>query len=389
MNLIELAESRFSQTQSDRRYLHRTPELAFEEFKTSEFVIARLQELGFSVKSKIAGTGLVASFDTGKAGPVFLFRFDMDALPVQEDNEVDYCSEVPGKMHACGHDGHVSIGLTIGWMIRQIQEDLVGTFHLLFQPAEEIGQGALQMVKEGVLQQIKPDYVLGVHLWNEKPFGWLGITGGALMAASSTFQINVIGKGGHGGQPHTSIDPISASAQIVNQIQTIVSRNLNPFDSAVISVCSIQGGTSFNITPSKVVMTGTIRYFSENVYETIKRRLEEICKNTGSAMGCKVELILKELVNPTINDPIVAGKARDAAAAMGIQVQIDSTYQTMLSEDVGVFLEQVPGCFVLVGAGDGADESPHPHHHPRFNFDERAMTLSAALLLQTCLELAR
>src|SRR5690606_15546363 len=143
--------------------------LAFEEFKTSEFVNARLQELGFSVKSKIAGTGLVASFDTGKAGPVFLFRFDMDALPVQEDNEVDYCSEVPGKMHACGHDGHVSIGLTIGWMIRQIQEDLVGTFHLLFQPAEEIGQGALQMVKEGVLQQIKPDYVLGVHLWNEKP----------------------------------------------------------------------------------------------------------------------------------------------------------------------------------------------------------------------------
>ena len=389
MNLIELAESRFSQTQSDRRYLHRTPELAFEEFKTSEFVNARLQELGFSVKSKFAGTGLVASFDTGKAGPVFLFRFDMDALPVQEDNEVDYCSEVPGKMHACGHDGHVSIGLTIGWMIRQIQEDLVGTFHLLFQPAEEIGQGALQMVKEGVLQQIKPDYVLGVHLWNEKPFGWLGITGGALMAASSTFQINVIGKGGHGGQPHTSIDPISASALIVNQIQTIVSRNLNPFDSAVISVCSIQGGTSFNITPSKVVMTGTIRYLSENVYETIKRRLEEICENTGSAMGCKVELILKELVNPTINDPIVAGKARDAATAMGKQVQIDSTYQTMLSEDVGVFLEQVPGCFVLVGAGDGADGNPHPHHHPRFNFDERAMTLSAALLLQTCLELAR
>ncbi len=389
MNLIELAESRFSQTQSDRRYLHRTPELAFEEFKTSEFVNARLQELGFSVKSKIAGTGLVASFDTGKAGPVFLFRFDMDALPVQEDNEVDYCSEVPGKMHACGHDGHVSIGLTIGWMIRQIQEDLVGTFHLLFQPAEEIGQGALQMVKEGVLQQIKPDYVLGVHLWNEKPFGWLGITGGALMAASSTFQINVIGKGGHGGQPHTSIDPISASAQIVNQIQTIVSRNLNPFDSAVISVCSIQGGTSFNITPSKVVMTGTIRYLSENVYETIKRRLEEICENTGSAMGCKVELILEELVNPTINDPIVADKARDAAAVMGKQVQIDSTYQTMLSEDVEVFLEQVPGCFVLVGAGDGADGSLYSHHHPRFNFDERAMTLSAALLLQTCLELAR
>lgn len=388
MNLIELAESHFLQTQADRRFLHRNPELAFEEFKTSQFVSSRLQDLGFSVKSGIAVTGLVASFETGKAGPSVLFRFDMDALPVQEENDFEYCSRVPGTMHACGHDGHIAIGLTVGWMIRQIQDQLTGSVHLLFQPAEEIGQGALKMVKEGVFEEIKPDYVLGVHLWNVKPFGWLGIKGGPLMAASSTFEIDVIGKGGHGGQPQASIDPIVASVQIVNQIQTIVSRNLNPFDSAVISVCSIHGGTSFNITPSKVVMTGTIRYLTEAAYEIMRRRLEEICDNTAQAMGCEVELRLESLVKATSNDPAVAEIARGAASKLGSCVEVDSTYQTMLSEDVGVFLEQVPGCFVLVGAGEQSDGSPFPHHHPRFNFDERAMSLSAALLLQTCLDLA-
>ncbi len=389
MNLIELAESHFPQTQADRRHLHRNPELAFEEFKTAEFVSSRLQELGFTVKSGIAGTGLVASFDTGKAGPSVLFRFDMDALPVHEENEVDYCSQVTGKMHACGHDGHVAVGLTIGWMISQIQDQLTGSCHLLFQPAEEIGQGAVQMVKEGILNEIKPDYVLGVHLWNEKPFGWLGITDGAFMAASGTFEINVIGKGGHGGQPQNCIDPIVASAQVINQIQTIISRNINPFDSAVISVCSIHGGTSFNVIPSRVVMTGTIRYLTEGTYAIVKDRLEDICDDTAKTMGCQIELNLETLINATCNDPDVAKVARDAVSKLGRQTQVDSTYQTMLSEDVGVFLEQVPGCFVLVGAGESPYGSPYPHHHPRFNFDERAMSFSAALLLQTCLDLAR
>ena len=208
------------------------------------------------------------------------------------------------------------------------------------------------------------------------------------MAASGTFEINVTGKGGHGGQPQSSIDPIVASAQIIEQIQTIVSRNLNPFDSAVISVCSIHGGTSFNITPSNVIMSGTIRYLSESIYLTIRQRLVEICENTAKAMGCQVELKLEELVKVTSNDEFVAEKAKVAASKLGRQVQIDPSYQTMLSEDVGVFLEQAPGCFILLGAGCNDDGSPYPHHHPRFNFDERAMSLAAALLLQTGLELA-
>ena len=388
MNLIELAERHFPQTQADRRHLHRYPELAFEEFKTAEYVATRLQDLGFSIKRGIAGTGLVASFDTGKTGPVFLFRFDMDALPVQEENEVDYCSQEPGMMHACGHDGHVAIGLTIGWMIQQLADQLTGSFHLLFQPAEEIGLGALKMVKEGVLDDIDPDYLLGVHLWNEKPFGWLGITAGPMMAASGSFEITVVAEGGHGGQPHASIDPIVASAQIINQIQTIVSRNLDPLDSAVISICSVHGGNRSNIIPSKVELTGTIRYFTEHTYSILERRLTEICENTGKAMGCRVELVIEPLVFATCNDLEVSGKVRDASSKIKRQVQVDSVFKTMVSEDVGVFLERVPGCFVLVGAGNPSEGKHFPHHHPRFNFDERGMPLAAALLLQTCLELS-
>ena len=388
MSLIELAERKFSQTQSDRRHLHRFPELAFNEFKTAEFVSIRLKELGFMIKSGLGGTGLVASYDTGKPGPAFFLRFDTDALPIREENDLDYCSKEPGKMHACGHDGHVAIGLTIGWMISQIQEQLSGSFHLLFQPAEEIGEGAVKMLADGVFEEIKPDYLLGVHLWNEKPLGWLGITAGPMMAASGTFKINVVGKGGHGGQPHTSIDPIVTSAQIIDQIQTIISRNLNPLDSAVCTVCSIHGGSSFNITPSKVELTGTIRYFTEETYSILQQRLAEICENTGKAMTCQVDLELEPIISATCNDPAVASVVKEAALKLADHYKIDSTYKTMLSEDVGAFLEHVPGCFVLIGAGEQPDGNRYPHHHPRFNFNERAMSLAAALLLQSCLELA-
>ncbi|MDD2521501.1 MAG: M20 family metallopeptidase [Anaerolineaceae bacterium] len=388
MNPQQLAESYFLQTQADRRHLHSFPELSFKEFKTAEFVSARLLESGFTVKSGVAKTGLVASFDTGRDGPAILLRFDMDALPIQEENKVDYCSQIPGKMHACGHDGHVAIGLTIGWMISQMKDLLTGTFHLLFQPAEEIGLGALEMVNEGVLDEIKPDHMLGVHLWSEKPLGWLGITAGAMMAASGKLDITVHGKGGHGGQPQMTNDPIVTSAQIIQQIQTIVSRNLDPLDSAVVSICTLRAGKQFNIIPSKVEMSGTVRYFTERTYGILKQQLSEICEYTGRAMGCQVDLELEVLVSATCNDPVVSGKVREAAEKLDRQLQVDLTYRTMLSEDVGVFLERVPGCFILVGAGDTNEGNRFPHHHPCFDFDERAMPLAATLLLQSCLELA-
>ena len=207
------------------------------------------------------------------------------------------------------------------------------------------------------------------------------------MAGSSLLEIEINGKGGHGGRPQLATDPIVAAAQLVCQLQTIVSRNLSPLDSAVVSVCSIQSGNAYNIIPSRVRLLGTVRHFDPAVRAKIGERINEICQGLSLASGCEIRLDLKTLLNPTVNDPSVARVMRSAAAKLNLELDIDEQYQTMLSEDIGVFLEQVPGCFVLVGAGKAPDGNQFGHHHPRFDFEEEAMPLAAALLLQTCLDL--
>lgn len=387
MKIQDLAESYFDQTVAFRRFLHKNPELAFQEVQTSAFIRSQLEELGFSVHTGFATTGLVGSFETVKTEPRFLLRFDMDALPVQEENEFEYRSLNPGKMHACGHDGHMAIGLTVAWMIRQLQKELSGSFLLLFQPAEEIGQGAETMIQDGVLDLIKPDYVLGAHLWNEKPLGWLGIVEGPLMAGASIVNITIKGKGGHGGRPDATIDPIITSAQLINQIQSIISRNLDPFEPAVISIGSIHGGSAFNIIPSTVEMTGTLRYFNIKTYNLIKNRLEAICKNLGEASGCHIDLSIEESTHATTNAALVRKAMKSASTHLVGPIQVDSSYKTMMSEDMSLFLENVPGCFVLVGAGEIMEGKKYSHHHPKFDFNEHSLPIAAALLLQTCIEL--
>lgn len=388
MNLLALAEAQFEQTVADRRFLHQFPELSGEEDQTAAFLKAKLEELGFLVEANLGGNGLIGHFDGGNVGKKLLMRFDMDALPVSEENDFPHRSQHQGVMHACGHDGHMAIGLTIARMIRELAPQLNGTVHLLFQPAEEIGTGALAMVADGVLERIEPDYILGAHLWNEKLLGWLGIKEGPLMASSSVFEIVIRGKGGHGGRPQLANDPIVAAAQLVNQLQLIVSRNLSPFEPAVLSVCSIEGGNSYNVIPSLVKLKGTVRTFDEETYRLLKDRMTQFCMGIGLASGCEINLEMEALVEPTTNHPEVARAMQRAALKLDTDVIVDQHYQTMMSEDIGVFLEQVPGCFVLVGAGSSPDGNQYGHHHPMFDFDERAMPLTAALLWQTGLELA-
>ncbi len=387
MNLLTLAKAQYEQILADRRYLHQYPELSKQEEQTARFIQKRLNELGYVVEEKIAGTGLVGRYDTGKPGKSFLHRFDMDALPIQEENDFPYRSKNDGVMHACGHDGHMAIGLAIARIISEQADEFNGIYHLLFQPAEEIGYGAKAMVEEGVLDRIKPDVVLGAHLWNEKPFGWLGIKSGPLMAGTGRFEIIVKGKGGHGGRPQLTIDPIVASAQLISQLQTLVSRNISPLDSAVISVCSVESGSAYNIIPSQARLQGTIRYFDARVYEQIRTRMAEICAGVGLATACEISLSLEGLGSATINDSVLAQKMQAAVKRLDQRLEVDANYLTMVSEDVGVFFKFVPGCFVLVGAGESPDGNQYGHHHPKFDFDERAMPLAAALLLETCLEL--
>ena len=223
-------------------------------------------------------------------------RFDREALPILEENEVGYGSEQPGIMHACGHDNHVAVGLTVAKILAEMQDSLPGTVKFVFQPAEEGDGGAELMVAEDVLANPTPDAALAMHVWNEKPVGWYGLKSGPMMAGAHTIRVKVTGKGGHGAIPHLSIDPIAAAAQIITALQTIVSRNVNPLDSAVVTVGALHSGTVFNVIPQSAVFEGTIRTFKASVFGTVEKRFREIVENVGQAMGCDTEI---EIVRAT------------------------------------------------------------------------------------------
>jgi len=261
-----------------RRHIHRNPELAFQELQTAEYAAKELGALGFEVKRGFGKTGLVASMAALSNGPRFLLRFDMDALAVQEQTGLDFASTKAGLMHACGHDGHVAIGLTVAKILSELKGELNGCYYLLFQPAEEIGQGAAAMIADGVLDFIQPDYALAVHLWGEEPAGWLGITPGPVMAGCKDVSIRVRGVGGHGGRPQKAVDSILASAHLITALQSIVSRKLDPLDSGVYSITQIHAGTNNNVIPDSVFMSGKPRFFTtaaEEVIVTSTKRISE------------------------------------------------------------------------------------------------------------------
>ena len=272
-NYLLEAETLFPYTQTLRRDFHQHPEIGFQEVRTASIVARELRELGLEVSTGIAETGVVAMLEGERPGPTALLRFDMDALPVTEETGAEYASLTPGVMHACGHDGHTAIGLTVARLLHAHRDELAGTVKLVFQPAEEGLGGAKRMVAEGVLANPRPDLSLALHLWNDKPFGWIGVTPGPAMAASGRFQITITGSGGHGAAPHLTHDPVVAAAQIITALQTIVSRNVRPLDSAVVSVTAIEAGDAFNVIPSTAVLKGTFRTYRPEVEALLKARI--------------------------------------------------------------------------------------------------------------------
>ena len=255
--LLDRVSAVFPYTSALRRDFHQHPELGFQEYQTADKVNRELSQWeGFSVKTGIAETGIVGTLSGGSTGKTVLVRFDMDALPIQEQTGAAYSSRHDGVMHGCGHDGHLAIGLTAARLLSESRQELAGKVVFLFQPAEEGLGGALRMISEGVLESSRPDFALGLHLWNEKPLGWLGISNGPVMSASETFQVLIRGKGGHGGKPHEAVDPIVASASVINALQSLPSREVHPLDSSVISVCTIQGGKAHNVIPEEVSLGG-------------------------------------------------------------------------------------------------------------------------------------
>ena len=348
----------------------------------------KLNLLGLDkIETGVAKTGVVAILEGGKPGPVVLLRFDMDALPIVEETGAEYASQNPGVMHACGHDAHTAIGLAVAKILASHRNELSGTVKFVFQPAEEGLGGAELMVEEGVLENPKPDYSMAVHVWNDKPFNWLGITPGPIMAAAETFRAVITGKGGHGAAPHQTHDPIIAASHVVTALQTIVSRNVPPLKSGVVSVTSIQGGTAFNIIPPAVELKGTIRTFTPEVRDMVLERCKEITVGVAESLGCSAEVELDSVTPAVANDPDLVARVSKIASDLFPEAEIDNKAVTMGSEDFAYLIQGVPGCFVFVGSANEEKGLDAPHHHPKFDIDERALESAVALVASAAADL--
>lgn len=392
---LKQAQDLFPYTQAMRRDFHKHPELGFNEIRTGGIVAKELETLGIEVTKGVGKTGVVGFLEGSKPGPTILLRFDMDALPINEDTGAEYSSENPGVMHACGHDGHTAIGLTVAKILNERKNELAGNIKFCFQPSEEgtngeeIG-GALMMMRDGVLEGPKVEKTLSLHLWNDKPVGWLHVAEGPVMAGADLFSIKLTGKGGHGAQPEVTVDPIVCASQIVTALQSIVARNIEPLKPAVISVTTLHSGTAFNVIPQTAELGGTIRTFEPEIRKKVHRRFEEIVRGTAQAMNCEVEILIKQVTAPVINNDNVAASVMDSAQNLFPQNEIASNpYLTMGAEDMGYMQEKADGCYFFIGSANAEKNLNFNHHHPKFDFDESALVNGAALMASAAADLLK
>ncbi|WP_448600487.1 M20 metallopeptidase family protein [Thermoleptolyngbya sp.] len=368
-----------------RRQLHQRPELGFQERLTAEFIAGKLREWGIEHETGIAQTGIVAVVTGDRPGPVLAIRADMDALPIQEENAVDYRSQHDGRMHACGHDGHVAIALGTAYYLSQ-HRDFAGTVKFIFQPAEEGPGGAQPMVEAGVLKNPDVDAIIGLHLWNNLPLGKVGIRAGAMMAAVELFECTIHGRGGHGAMPHQTVDSILVGAQVVTALQTIVARNLDPLQSGVVTVGKFEAGTASNVIADSAYLRGTVRYFDPALADFFDRRIEDIIAGTCQSHGATYEFRYHRLYPPVINDGAIAHLIRTAAEdVVETPAGVVPDCQTMGGEDMSFFLQEVPGCYFFLGSANIDRQLAYPHHHPRFDFDETALGLGVEIFVR-CVE---
>lgn len=389
VDFLNEAYALFEYTRQLRRDFHRHPELGFQEVRTAGTVARELNQLGLEVTTGVGKTGVVGLLEGAQPGPVVLLRFDMDALPIQEETGADYASVNPGLMHACGHDGHTAIGLTVARILESQRRSLTGMVKFVFQPAEEGLGGAEAMIVDGVLTNPKPDFSLALHLWNYKPVGWLGIAPGPLMAAAELFQMRISGRGGHGAAPHLAIDPLVAAAQIITALQSIVSRNVAPLKSAVISVTAVQGGEAFNVIPSTVEMKGTIRTFEPQVRDLVLERFSQVVTGVAQSMECQAELTVQPVTPAVINDAGVTQRVQAVAERLLPDSQVDADARSMVSEDMAEMMQDIPGCYFLIGSANAEKGLDAVHHHPRFDFDEDSLPSAAALMASAAADLLR
>jgi amidohydrolase len=369
-----------------RRALHRHPEVAFQEHETARFIRQVLEQIGDLEISRPTETSVMARLRTGRPGPVLAVRADIDALPIHEENDVEYRSQSDGAMHACGHDGHTSIALGLVTLLARHRDRLRGEVRFLFQHAEELSPGgAEEMVRQGVMDGV--DHVIGLHVWSAMPVGRIGLIAGPAMAAPDTFECTIIGKGGHAAIPHGTIDPIAVGAQVVSALQHVVSRTVDPLDPAVVSVTQFVAGTTFNVIPSTAYLAGTVRTFDPTLRTTVPVTIERIIKGVTSAFGATYTFRYEPGYRPVINDPALTARLTDVVVnTFGADTLIDMR-PTMGGEDFSAYQQRAPGVFAFIGAGNVEAGIDFPHHHPQFQIDERSLDVGLRYLTAAALDL--
>ncbi|GAB6933948.1 M20 metallopeptidase family protein [Calditerricola satsumensis] len=364
-----------------RRHLHAHPELSHEEVETARFVREQLESWG--VETTAYGNNHVIGYVRGaRPGRTVALRADLDALPVQEETGLPFASTRPGVMHACGHDGHTAILLTAARILAERRAELAGTVKVIFQHAEEtVPGGARFLVEQGVLDDV--DAIFGLHLWQPQAKGTVGVKAGPLMAAADKFTVRIQGKGGHGSMPHETVDPVVVAAAVIQNLQTVVSRNVSPLEPAVVSVGSVQAGEGYNVIPDSATLAGTVRTFREPVRRLIAERLRRVVDGVCAAYGATAEVAYTFGDPAVVNDPVMADLVRRVAEQVVGPDRVVEAEPSMGGEDFAYYLQQKPGCFFFIGMK--GDVARYPHHHPRFTLDEDVLPIGVQMMVGVAL----
>jgi amidohydrolase len=384
--MLEAASDLAPQVVFWRRHLHRHPEVAFEEVDTSQFIVDTLSAIPGLTISRPTRTSVVADLTGALPGPRLAVRADIDALPIREENDVEYRSTREGVMHACGHDGHTAIVLGLATLLAAHAGQLPGAVRFIFQHAEELAPGgAEELVQHGVMEGVSQ--VIGLHLWAPMPVGRIGILAGPAMAAPDNFQCTITGKGGHAAIPHECVDPIAIGAQVVTALQQVVTRTVDPLDPVVLSVTQFIAGTALNVIPNSAYLAGTVRTFEPSLRESIPARMERVIRGIAEAFGAAIDFRYEFGYRPVVNDAALADRLQAVVTrTFGSRTLIDLR-PTMGGEDFSAYQQRAPGVFAFVGAGNVDEGIVHPHHHPSFQVDERSLDVGLRYLTAATLDL--
>lgn len=386
-DLLQAAHTLAPSIVNDRRTIHSHPELAYTEEQTSTLVQARLREIGVPFRAGVAGTGVVGVIKGGQGdGPCVLLRADMDALPILEQTPVPFASEIPGVMHACGHDAHTAILLGVARILHERRDAFAGSVKLAFQPAEEGGAGAARMIEQGLLEDPPVDAAFMLHVGAELPAGTVAVGGGPLLAGADSFTITIRGRGGHAARPHIAVDPVVVGAHIVTALQSLVSREAPPTEPAVLTLATFHAGNAHNVIPDEAVITGTIRAFNDDLFQTLEQRLVEVVEAVASAMRASASVAFEMRYPVSICDDAMAGVLGDASRAVLGDDKVVRFEPRMGAEDFAFVLQKVPGAMLSLGVKAPQWQDPKPVHTATFDIDESALPLGAACMASVAVD---